>query len=435
MPRSDPLATPLWWDDAGAPSSPPSRPIPAKVDVLIVGAGLTGLTAARTLAKAGKSVLALDAGAPGIGGSSCNGGMIGGGHLLSLDEMEARYGKEIAVDLIREAQLDSTEFAKGLIADENIQCDLAVTGRFRGLWSRQEHDEIAHHLERLQKVITVDAEMVPRSRQRDDVATDIYTGGIIYHQHGGLNPAKFVAGVLAAAQEHGALVQGDTPVREVVPEGTAIRVETARGTVSAGAVLAATNGYTPKALAFAKRRVVPVPSFIVATEELGEDRVRSLIPNGRMITETRARHCYYRPSPDGKRLVLGGRAAMTQVPQSFATAELKRLIHQIFPDLEDFAITHSWSGHAGFTHDFVPHVGKYDGIWHAMGYSGNGNTMAPYLGHKAALSILGDPEGETAFSETAFPARFWNRGVPWFLPFADVLFRLKDVRSHLFRGK
>jgi glycine/D-amino acid oxidase-like deaminating enzyme len=152
-----------------------------------------------------------------------------------------------------------------------------------------------------------------------------------------------------------------------------------------------------------------------------------------MITESRDRHCYYRPSPDGQRLVLGGRAAMTAVPESFATAELKRLICQIFPDLQDFAISHSWRGRAGFTHDFVPHVGKYDGIWHAMGYSGNGNTMAPYLGHKAAQYILGDPEGGTAFSKTAFPARFWNRGTPWFLPFADVLFRLKDVRSHIFR--
>ncbi len=429
MVKSDPY----WWEDAGTPTAPPTQALPAEVDVLIIGAGLTGLSAARTLAKANKSVLVVDSGAPGIGASSVNGGMIGGGHLLSLDEMEDRYGKEMAIDLIRDAQLHSTQFAKELIAVEDIQCDLKVTGRFRGFWSQKEHAAAARHLERLQELMPVDAEMVPRSRQGEDVATELYAGGMIYHQHGGLNPAKFVAGVLGAAQRHGALVQGDTAVVELAPDGPAVRVETERGPVRAGTVLAATNGYTPKALGFAKRRVVPVPSFIVATEPLGEERLRSLIPKGRMITESRDRHCYYRPSPDGQRLILGGRAAMAPVPQSFATAELKRLIRQIFPDLDDFAITHSWRGRAGFTFDFVPNIGRHDGIWHAMGYSGNGNTMAPYLGHKVALQILGDPEGETPFSRTDFPARWWHRGAPWFLPFADALFRMKDVRSHLFR--
>ncbi|HEC09382.1 MAG TPA: FAD-binding oxidoreductase [Acidimicrobiales bacterium] len=426
---------PLWWEDAGRPSSPPRQELPGEADVVVIGAGLTGLTAARTLARAGRSVVVLDRGAPGIGGSGCNGGMIGGGHLLSLDEMIGRYGTEGGISLIREAQMNSTDFARGLIAEEEIDCDLQPTGRFRGLWNRREYEETARHLERLEQHMAVEAEMVPPERQREDVATDLYAGGIIYHRHGALNPAKFVAGMVEVARRHGALVQGDTPVTAVQPAGSALSVETDRGTVRAGEVLAATNGYTPRALRFAYRRIVPVPSFIAATEELGEDRLRELIPRGRMITESRDRHCYYRPSPDGKRLVLGGRAAMAPVPERFATFELKRLIRQIFPQIGDFEITHSWTGRAGFSHDFVPHVGRHDGIWHAMGYSGNGNTMAPYLGHKAALQILGDPEGDTAFARTEFPTRWYDRGRPWFLPFADVLFRAKDVRSRLFRRR
>ncbi|MCP3990947.1 MAG: FAD-binding oxidoreductase [Actinomycetia bacterium] len=426
---------PFWWDDAGAPTSPEAQALPEEVDVLVIGAGLTGLSAARTLARAGKSVLALDAKAPGIGGSSCNGGMIGGGHLLSLDELGDKYGQEMALTLIREAQLHSTAFAKELIAEEDISCDLAVNGRFRGLWSRSEHAEAGRELDRLKKHLPVDAEMVPPGGQVDHIATDLYTGGIVYPQHGGLNPAKYVAGLLAAAQKHGAVVQGDTPVQAVSTEGSSSVVETGRGTVRAGAVLAATNGYTPKMLSYAKRRVVPVPSFIVATEPLGEERVRSLIPQGQMITESRDRHCYYRPSPDGTRLVFGGRAAMTGVPDGFARSQLGGLIGEILPELADVELTHSWRGFAGFTFEFLPNIGRYDGVWHAIGYSGNGNTMAPYLGHKVALQILGDPEGETAFSNTEFPARWWHQGYPWFLPFADVLFRMKDVRSRVFRKK
>jgi glycine/D-amino acid oxidase-like deaminating enzyme len=152
-----------------------------------------------------------------------------------------------------------------------------------------------------------------------------------------------------------------------------------------------------------------------------------------MVAESRDRHCYYRPSPDGTRVVFGGRAAMLGVPNWFAEAELRRLLTQIFPQCSDVAFTHSWRGHTGFTFDFLPNVGQIDGVWHAMGYSGSGNAMAPYLGHKAALQIIGDPEGETAFSQTDFPTRWWHRGQPWFLPFADVLFRLKDVRSNIGR--
>jgi glycine/D-amino acid oxidase-like deaminating enzyme len=429
MPKSEPF----WWDDAGAPASPPVQPLPAEVDVLVIGAGLTGLTAALTLAKWGKSVLALDAGAPGIGASSRNGGMIGGGHRLSIDEIEGRFGHDTAVNLLREAHLEATAFARNLIAGEGIDCDYVEYGRFRGLWTKAEYETSAQGLDRLQKLIPVEAEMIPRARQHEEVATDIYAGGVVFPRHGGLNPASYVAGVLDAAIRAGAQVQGDTPVTSLRREGATHLAETPRGVVRAGAVLAATNGYTPGALPAQKRRIVPLTSFLVTTEELGANRVRSLFPNGRMVAESRDRHCYYRPSPDGTRIVFGGRAAMLGVPNWFAEAELRRLLTQIFPQCSDVTFTHSWRGHTGFTFDFLPNVGQVDGVWHAMGYSGSGNAMAPYLGHKAALQIIGDPEGETAFSQTDFPTRWWHRGQPWFLPFADVLFRLKDVQSNLVR--
>ena len=417
---------PYWWDDAGAPSSPPVQPLPAEVDVLVAGAGLTGLSAARTLARAGKSVLVVDAGAPGIGASSRNGGMIGGGHRLSLDEMDARFGQDTATGLVREAHLDSTAFSMALIEDEGIDCDFSRTGRFRALWADSEYETAARTLDKLKARIPVEAEMVPRARQNEEIGSDLYAGGMVYAAHGSLNPAKYVAGLRAAAERHGALVQGDTPVTSVTRDGAGFRAETPRGAVRAGTVLAATNGYTPALFGHARRRIIPVPSFIIATEPLGANRMKSLIPKGRMIVESRLRHCYYRPSPDGARLVFGGRAAMTQVPEPFARAQLTKLIRQIFPDLGTVAITHSWRGRTGFTFEFLPHIGQYDGIWHAMGYSGSGNAMAPYLGHKAALRILRDPEGETAFSKTEFPGRWWHPGRPWFLPFADLVFRARD---------
>ena len=423
---------PYWWEDAGAPAAADAADgLPAETDVVVIGAGLTGLSAARTLARAGKSVIVLEAHAPGHGASSRNGGMIGGGHKLSVDDMEQRFGKETAAGLLREAHIESTEFAKSLIRDEQIACDFVETGRFRALWRESEYDPAARALERLQGIIPLEAHMVPPARQHDEIASDLYAGGTIFARHGGLNPAKWVAGLMDAAARAGAMIVANTPVTAIEKSGAAFHVVSPRGTVKTGSVLAATNGYTTATMPKLKRRIIPVPSFIVTTEQLGAETVSRLFPTGRMIVESRDRHCYYRPSPDGTRIVFGGRAAMFDAPAGFATNQMRGLIGQAFPELKNVGLTHSWRGYTGFTFEFLPHVGKIDGIWHAMGYSGSGNAMAPWLGHKAALQIIGDEEGETAFSKTGFPTRWWHRGWPWFLPAVDVGFRLKDFRNSL----
>jgi len=404
------------------------------VDVVIVGAGLTGLSAALTLSARGKSVLVLDALAPGEGASSRNGGMIGGGHRLSIDQMTQAFGRETALSLLREAHVDSRHYALKIMQRERIDCDYSETGRFRGLWTASEYEASARGLDRLQALVDVDAWMVPKTEQKAEAGTDLYAGGTVYAKHGGLNPAKWVAGLLQAALRAGAMVQGHTAVLSLTKRGSTHVVETPRGAVRCGAVLAATNGYSDTALPSARRRIIPIPSYIMATEALPQATMSELFPKGRMVAESRERHCYYRPSPDGRRIIFGGRAAMFQAPNWFAEDELKSLMRKIFPELGKVAITHVWSGRTGFTFSFLPHVGQIDGVWYAMGYSGSGNAMAPWLGHKAACAMLGDAEGETAFRKTPFPTRAWHRGRPWFLPAADVLFRARDIYANLRRG-
>jgi glycine/D-amino acid oxidase-like deaminating enzyme len=430
-----PLDTPLWWDDAGPPTSPAPTPLLAEADVVIVGAGLTGLAAAREVALAGKSVLALDAGAPGIGASSRNGGMMGGGHRLSSGTLMARFGDDLGRAMAREAHLDSSAYVRALIEAEGIECDLKETGRFRGLHAPGMLDPAAQEIGRLQDLIGLEAEVIPRADQHAHVASDLYHGGVRYLRHCALNPAKFTAGLLAAARRAGAVVEGGAPVTGLAREGAGWRVSTARGTVRAGQVMMATNGLTPSFAGALRRRIIPIPSFIIATEPLGSNRVRALFPSGACVVESRDRHCYFRPSPDGTRIVFGGRAAMMAVGQGAATRTLAGLLAEVFPDLGPVAITHSWRGFTGFSFDYLPQVGRIDGVWHAMGYSGSGNAMAPWLGSRAALQMLGAPEGETAFSRTPFTGRWWNRGrvgmTPWFLPAVDAAFRGKDMLARI----
>ncbi len=418
--------TPLWWEDFPAFEDQPDD-FPSEVDVVVVGAGLTGCSAALTLANAGKKVAVLEAQRPGYGASTRNGSMIGGGYRLSLDEMGKKYGVETAFRLLEESYVDSSEFATSRIKDERIDCDYKQYGRFRGLWNKAEYDETARSLDELHKQLEVDINMVPPERQFEEIGSRLYSGGVMFNDHGGLHPAKYVNGMLKAAVQAGAMVFGKTAVTAVATSGSGFKVTSNRGVIRAGAVLMATNGYTTRDFPELKRRMIPVSSFLIATEELPEGMADELMPGNRMCVETRNRHCYFRLSPDRKRIVLGGRAAMNVISLTRSARILGGLLSEIFPQLEGQKLSHSWTGQTGFTFSFMPQVGQLDGIWFAAGYSGSGNAMAPYLGHKAALLMMGDRAGETAFTETTLETRFWYRKTPWFLPFAHQLYRFKDL--------
>ena len=417
---------PYWLDLTEFPEVSEQQMLPQETDILIVGAGLTGLSAARTAAKAGRSVLVVDQHAPGFGASSRNGGMLGGGHRLSIAAMTARYGKDVAFKLLQEAHLDSADFVRSVMTEEAIDCDYEQVGRFRGLWHTHEYETAARDLEQLQKLLPIEASLLPRTQQHQAVASDLYRGGVVYHQHAAINPAKWVFGLHRAAVDHGALIQGNTAVISFEKSMHGHVVKTTRGEVKANKVLLATNGYTPPQMGALRRRVFPVPSFIISTEELGRDRIRQLFPSNMMVVESRARHCYFRPSPDKTRIVFGARAAMFDAPEALVVSQLRKLLGQIFPQLQQVKISHSWRGFTGFAFEFMPHVGQIDGVWHAAGYSGNGNTLAPWLGHKAALQMIGDPAGETAFSHSELKTRWWYHNRAWFLPFVDVAYRGRD---------
>jgi len=414
-----------WWWEAAAPNAPRDTVLPQRCDVAVVGGGYTGASAALTLARAGRDVLLLDAEAPGFGASSRNGGMIGSGHRLGLAALSDLYGRERALAILREG-LASLDFTTQLIESEGIDCDFRRCGRFRGAWRPADYDAMTREAETLGREIGLETAVVPRGEQHREVATDCYHGGVVYLRHGAVHPAKLHCGLLALARDAGATVVGHTPVTGLVAEDRGFRLSTPRGSVTASEVVLASNGYTGAALPWFQRRLLPVSSYIVATEALPEETVRRLIPGGRMIVETRSRHCYYRASPDGRRLLLGARAALRRISPAQAAPRNHRLLVQLFPELAGVRLSHAWSGYVCFPRDQMPQIGVRDGIHFALGYSGSGVAMAPYLGHKVALKLLGDRAGATAFDDRPFPPIPFYAGRPWFLPFLDLYYRMRD---------
>ncbi|MEO1274192.1 MAG: FAD-binding oxidoreductase [Pseudomonadota bacterium] len=423
---------PFWHDAAPPEAALAVVDLPARVDVVVIGAGFTGLSAARRLAQAGRSVIVLDAGRPGDGASSRNGGMIGWGHRASLDGLAKRYGEEVARAVLTEARA-SYDFTTGLIAEERIECDLLITGRFLAAASPLHYERLAREAEAARQAAGLEIEVLSRTDQTQEIVTTAYHGGLLMPTHGGLHPAKFHRGLLAAARRAGAEVIGHTPVTAIDRLGpTGFRIGTSRGTIEARDVAVATNGYSGfhgKALRPFAERLVPLPSFILATEPLGENRIRALMPGGRMYVETRSTHAYFRADPSGQRILWGGRASLNPISPERALPRLRGQMLSIFPELEDVAITHSWTGRIAYTRDSIPHIGRHEGLWFACGYCGSGVAMAPYLGWRMAEKILGGDGARTGFDATRFNRVPFYRGLPLVLSGMELWHKAKDWRE------
>lgn len=416
---------PYWWD-AAPREAPGEIVLPKACDVAIIGAGYAGLSAALTLGRAGRSVVVFDADAPGGGASSRSGGMIGHGHRLSYTKLIERFGSSKAKDLTREG-MASLDFARTLITDENIDARQQWCGRMRGAWTEADYAAMRRDAVALRRDLGMPVDILSKSDVGRELAADCYVGGLLFHAHGGVHPALMHDGLLQRTRAAGVVVAGYTPVTRVGKSAGGFAVETARGNIGVAEVVAATNGYTGRSTPALARRVVPIPSFLIATEALGENRVSSLIPNGRMIVETRDKHLYYRPSPDGTRIVLGGRAALHPIELDKAAAWLMNELRAIFPSLEGTRASHVWTGNVAMTRSDLPGIGRRDGIWYALGCNGSGVALMPYLGHKLALKMLGHRDGKTAFDDLPFTAVPFYNGTAWFRPLMTGWFRARDM--------
>jgi glycine/D-amino acid oxidase-like deaminating enzyme len=416
--------TPYWWE-AAAPPEAVAPPLPGDSDVAVIGGGYCGLNAALELARRGARVTVLEAGRIGFGASSRNGGMVSGGIKLASMGLERSLGAARARQLVGEA-MASLPFVEDLLARERIDADYARTGRFLGAWCARHDRGLARQAELYRELTGMRAEAVPPERQRAEIGSDFYRGGLVAEAFGALHPAKYHQGLAAAARAAGARVIDATPVTALTRDGAGFRVETARGTLAAREVFVATNGQTGGLVPWLRRRVIPVGSYMIATEELPPGLAGRLLPTGRMVSDTKRVMAYFRLSPDGRRILFGGRASFRQVAARAAAPVLHARMCAIWPELSGIRLTHAWTGNVAFTFDFLPHLGRHDGIHYALGCQGSGVAMMSYLGHRAALVLAGGANQPSAFDGLPFPTRPLYDGRPRFLPAVGWAYRLRD---------
>ncbi len=416
---------PYWWEAAPRPSLPPLA-LPARADAVVVGSGYTGLAAALELARGGRETLVLDAEAAGWGCSSRNGGQVSTSIKLGLDELAPRHGRDKAFAMVKEGH-NALAFIADFIRSEGIDCDWERVGRFVGAHNSSAYEALGRRIANQPKGLEVEAHLVPRAEQHAEIVSDAYCGGLVYPAHAALHPAKYHQGLLDRVLAAGAKVAPHCPVTAIERDGSSFAVTTAQGRIAARDVIVATNGYTGATSPALRRRVIPIGSYIIATEPLDPWLAARLMPRARVVSDTRRLVFYYRLSPDRRRVLFGGRVALMETDPRRTAPKLHAEMTAIFPELARTRITHSWHGFVAYTFDTMPHLGRdADGVHYAMGYCGSGVSLATYFGTRIGQQVLGRAEGRTALDGLDFPTRPFYTGTPWFLAPTLVWYRLRD---------
>jgi len=377
-----------------------------------VGAGYTGLSAARETAAAGLTTCVLDAGSIGAGCSGRNGGQIAYSLKPSFAKLKSLHGAQRAFAICREG-FDALAYLRALCRD--IDCDWRDCGCFFGAHTPRHFKRMALEARNQPAGLEQRISVLPKSEQHQEIDSEFYHGGCVYHDDASVDPMKLLLGLLDRARRAGAVVIDACAAQNVQRTRDGFEVLTSQGVIAARKLLIATNGYSGPLSTWHRRRVIPIGSYQIATEPLGEERVRSLIPRGRNIVDSRRVVVYFRPSPDGGRIIFGGRAALAERDPLACVPRLRSMLREIFPQLREVALDHAWVGWVGYTFDTMPHLGCKDGIYYSLGYCGQGVPLAPYFGMKIGRQIAGAPEADTALDGLAFPTRPYYSGRPWFL--------------------
>ncbi len=418
---------PYWQDTATPFAGADPGPVEGSVDVAVIGGGFSGLSAALALARRGATVAVLEAGRVMAGASGRNGGQVNNGTALDVADLAARLGLDRARRLYQayDAAVDTVERIAG---EEQIACDFRRSGKIKLAAKPGHYEKMARGFDLLHGKIDPETELIPAARIREEVNSHLFHGGLLYRKSAQMHVGRFGAGLANAAQRHGARIYEDAPVTALKRlGGAAHRVITRRGALIAKQVLVATGPSRTGPFFFFRRRIIPVGSFIVATEPLSQDQADTIMPTRRTATTTKNIGHYFRLAPDN-RLIFGGRARFAlSSPTSDRTSGriLEAGLRDAFPQLGAVRIDYCWGGIIDLTADRLPRAGEHEGLFYALGYSGHGTQMSVHMGQQMAALMAGDAAANP-LRGLAWPAIPGHFGPPWFMPFVGLYYRVQD---------
>jgi glycine/D-amino acid oxidase-like deaminating enzyme len=419
--------TSFWLDTAPAFAGGAHGPLPKRADVVVVGGGLTGLSAARTLAKRGVNAVVLEAGGVGWEASGRNGGHCNNGLSHDFTGVAARFGIERAREMYRafDAGVDLVETIQ---REEGIACDFHRRGKLKLAAKPAHFDKLKRLQEVLAREVDDDTAIISPDGLASEIGSQRYHGGLLQKRSATVHVGRFAIGLAEAAVRAGSTIHERATVQSIDREpGKPFRVKSSKGEIEAGEVLLATGASQHGSFGWLRRRIVPVGSFIIVTEPLSDNLAKSIMPGRRNCVSSQNIGNYFRLTEDN-RLVFGGRArfAMSSPASDLKSgAVLRRILDEVFPQLSGVRIDHCWGGLVDMTQDRLPRAGTREGIHFATGYSGHGVQMSTYMGDVMARRITGE-DVANPWRDIEWPAVPFHFGKPWFLPFVGIYYRALD---------
>lgn len=361
-------------------------------DVVIIGAGYTGLSAARHIAESGREPLIVEANDLAWGASGRNGGVVSPKFRVGFSSLMARFGRDTALQMYR----------TGHAAVDSVAETVATLGLSDAQFHMSGHIAAAHNVHAMGGLEATaswikretggeSSRIIGADQVRELTGSTIFAGGLLTPRAGGIHPLNYARGIARHLLDKGVQLYVDTPAERVTHEGGRVIVHAPQGRVSARQVIYATNGYSDQSRATDSlhRRLIPFRSAIIATEPLPAQVLASLMPGGQVCGDTKRMLRWFRVV--GDRLIFGGRGAFGKTDSQSAFDDLQRSMAMVFPILRDYQIAYRWSGLVAMTLDYLPHAGQLDErSFYAIGYNGGGVAMSTWMGEQLAAMTAGE---------------------------------------------
>lgn len=418
----------LWWETAPQLHLHRHKPLPAATEVVVIGGGFTGTSAALQLAKHGVRVTLLEAKTIGYEASSRNGGQALSCLHHTLTETIHQHGRELARDMFQ-AAVNAANTVERIVTDEGIDCDFVRCGSIEAASKPAHFERLTREQDVLRDVANFDVQILTKDEVRRELGTEVYHGLMVNPRSGSVQPAKFVRGMAQAAERAGADIYEGTQVlsierRKAQMDGTRFLVRTEAGEIAAKEVIIAANAWTGKLIPQFRMKVFPAESHVIATEPLSDELAASLITKNRMVYDTRNVLAYYRLSPE-KRMVWGGELTMKGASPTRNIRTLQAGMTRVFPELAKTKLEFYWGGTLALTLDENTHAGQVDGMWYSMAYVGHGVTLATYMGQQLANAILEKPS-DNPFMNLNMPLVPPYQDSAWFVNVGKLWYRFLD---------
>ena len=423
---------PYWWEDYKPYHFQNCSINNQTYDLVIIGAGYTGICAAQESVSKNLKTLLIDQNALGEGASTRSAGMVSGGlNLGKKVDLFKEYGDQMAVDFIKES-IDSYRFLEDRVNGYHSEVKFQKTGRLVLAHSKKKLEALRKKIDLLNRLTNLKLDFLKNIDH--EISNDYYKGGMLVHDAASIHPSLFYKFLLDKALNCKLDIFSPCKLLSHKKIENYHIVNTTEGIVKTKFLLFATNGYSEKEIGKENYNIIGVPSYIAVTNEIGTEAISKVMPKLRMYSDTKNDLFYFRPTPDHKRLLFGAFPVWAYQKESsrFVESFFYKNISRILPSLNNFKINYIWGGKVGVTFNSLPHVKNEKNKLYVFGCNGSGVALMPYLGYKSISLITKKTNSPIIITKINSKKNYFKKIISFLLPVLGIYYRKKEEIENKF---